>query len=132
MINYKFNEDKILQELKEYIDSTYTQHYSSDENPNAAQTLELWNKHPLRGVFGCLKDVIKYVDRYGTKDGFNEKDLWKAIHYLILAIECHKRILKQNSNFKDQTLSKLSKADSGNSFNDALTITSQSNTNNEQ
>ena len=25
---YKFNEDKILQTIKEHIDSTYTQHYA--------------------------------------------------------------------------------------------------------
>ena len=27
-IRYKFNEDKILADIKEYIDSTYDQHYS--------------------------------------------------------------------------------------------------------
>ena len=29
--NYKFNEDKLLQELKGYIDATYSQHYASDK-----------------------------------------------------------------------------------------------------
>ena len=27
-INYKYNEDNILKELQEYIDNTYSQHYS--------------------------------------------------------------------------------------------------------
>ena len=31
MMNYKFNEGKLIQELQEYIDGTYGEHYASDK-----------------------------------------------------------------------------------------------------
>ena len=31
MMNYKFNEGQLIQELKEYIDGTYGEHYASDK-----------------------------------------------------------------------------------------------------
>jgi len=31
MIDYRYNEDKTLKELKSYIDTTYGQHYSRDK-----------------------------------------------------------------------------------------------------
>ena len=33
-INYKYNEGKTLAELKEYIDSTYDEHYSKNKFQN--------------------------------------------------------------------------------------------------
>jgi hypothetical protein len=30
-MNYKFNEGQLIQELKEYIDGTYGEHYASDK-----------------------------------------------------------------------------------------------------
>ena len=30
-MKYKYNEDKLLQELKQYIDATYGEHYSRDK-----------------------------------------------------------------------------------------------------
>ena len=30
-MNYKFNEDKILKEIKQYVDKTYNQHYATDK-----------------------------------------------------------------------------------------------------
>jgi hypothetical protein len=37
----------------------------------------------------CLGNAIKYIQRYGKKDGFNRKDLIKATHYCIMAIHNH-------------------------------------------
>lgn len=108
-INYKFKEDELLKEIKEYIDKTYEQHYSSKDNVNAVQTLELFAKHPLRGVFGGLKDVIKYSDRYGTKDGFNRNDIVKAIHYSIFALYCHDKLMEQNEKLKEKTIDEIVK-----------------------
>ena len=31
MIDYRYNEDKLLEEIKQYIDSTYGQHYSQNK-----------------------------------------------------------------------------------------------------
>ena len=32
----------------------------------------------------CQANAIKYLCRYGKKDGKNRKDLLKAIHYIVL------------------------------------------------
>jgi len=32
----------------------------------------------------CRDTAIKYLMRYGKKDGYNKKDLMKAVHYIVL------------------------------------------------
>ena len=78
-INYKFNEDKLLQELKDYVDATYGQHYASDKYQ--ATDVIIDSGH---GQGFCIGNIIKYAKRYGNKDGHNRKDLLKAIHYIVL------------------------------------------------
>jgi len=78
---YKFNEDIILEQLKTYIDSTYDAHYSM----NKIQSTEfIFDADHGEGF--CLGNVIKYAQRYGKKDGKNEKDLLKIIHYTIILL----------------------------------------------
>lgn len=83
-IQYKFNEDEILSEIKAYIDSTYSQHYSQ----NRIQAAEFILDAGL-GTGFCLGNVIKYATRYGKKNGHNLDDLRKIVHYAILAIHNH-------------------------------------------
>ena len=81
MSKYKFNEDIILEKLKTYIDSTYDAHYSM----NKIQSTEfIFDAEHGEGF--CLGNVIKYAQRYGKKDGKNEKDLLKIIHYTIILL----------------------------------------------
>ena len=81
MSKYKFNEDIILEQLKTYIDSTYDAHYSM----NKIQSTEfIFDAEHGEGF--CLGNVIKYAQRYGKKDGKNEKDLLKIIHYTIILL----------------------------------------------
>ena len=81
MSKYKFNEDIILENLKTYIDSTYDAHYSM----NKIQSTEfIFDADHGEGF--CLGNVIKYAQRYGKKDGKNEKDLLKIIHYTIILL----------------------------------------------
>lgn len=81
MSKYKFNEDIILDKLKTYIDSTYDAHYSM----NKIQSTEfIFDAEHGEGF--CLGNVIKYAQRYGKKDGKNEKDLLKIIHYTIILL----------------------------------------------
>ena len=81
MSKYKFNEDIILEKLKTYIDSTYDAHYSM----NKIQSTEfIFDADHGEGF--CLGNVIKYAQRYGKKDGKNEKDLLKIIHYTIILL----------------------------------------------
>ena len=78
-IGYKYNEGDILQEVKNYIDSTYGQHYSSEK----LQTIDVWEALDIESE-SCQSNVIKYAMRYGKKNGHNKKDLLKIIHYTIL------------------------------------------------
>ena len=53
---------------------------TKDEN---IQTIDIWKT--LGSVDTTCRDTaIKYLMRYGKKDGFNKKDLLKTIHYTLL------------------------------------------------
>ena len=79
--NYKYGEDKILTELKEYIDSTYDEHYS--KNRFQATEFIIDGGH---GEGFCIGNIMKYARRYGKKGGKNRRDLLKVIHYGIIAL----------------------------------------------
>lgn len=77
---YRYNEDKFLAEVLEYIETTYAGHYVGKEE---IQTTDVW--HTLGSADTTTRDTaIKYLMRYGKKDGYNRKDLLKAIHYIVL------------------------------------------------
>ena len=87
MIDYKFNEYVLLEEIRQYIDSTYDQHYSN--NKLQATEVIMDNGH---GEGFCLGNVSKHAQRYGKKGAGPEdfrKDLTKIIHYGILALYNH-------------------------------------------
>ena len=78
---YKYSEDKTLKELKDYIDSTYDQHYS--KNKFQATEFIIDGGH---GEGFCIGNIMKYAQRYGKKIGKDRKDLLKVIHYGIIAL----------------------------------------------
>ena len=84
MIQYKYSEDRILKELKEYVDATYGEHYS--QNKFQATEFIMDSGH---GEGFCIGNIMKYAQRYGKKDGHNRKDLMKVLHYAIMAIHNH-------------------------------------------
>jgi hypothetical protein len=80
--SYKYKEDVILRDLKAYIDSTYDAHYNTDQN---IQVLDGWLA--LGSFVTTCRDVaIKYLWRYGKKNGSDKKDLMKTLHYTVLAM----------------------------------------------
>ena len=83
-INYKYSEDKILDELKEYIDGTYNAHYSHNKFQATEFIMDSGD-----GEGFCIGNILKYSQRYGKKDGKNRKDLLKVIHYGIMALHNH-------------------------------------------
>ena len=83
-INYKFNEEKLLQELAKYINNTYGQHYASDKYQ--ATDVIIDSGH---GEGFCLGNIMKYTKRYGNKEGKNRKDLLKILHYGIIMLNVH-------------------------------------------
>ena len=84
MIDYRYNEDKTLEELKSYIDATYGQHYSRDKFQATEFIID--GGH---GEGFCIGNVLKYAQRYGKKDGRNRKDLLKILHYAIIMLHVH-------------------------------------------
>ena len=85
MIEYKFREEEILKEIQTYVDSTYEQHYAIGKIQSTEFIVD--NGHGLGFTIG---NILKYAHRYGKKDGFNRKDLFKVIHYAIIALSIHK------------------------------------------
>ena len=79
--DYKYGEDLILQELKDYIDGTYNQHYS--QNKFQATEFIMDTGH---GEGFCIGNIMKYAQRYGKKNGKDKSDLLKVIHYGIIAL----------------------------------------------
>ena len=77
----KYNEDKILNEIGEYIKSTYGQHYAQVQE--GVQVQDLLRSAGIDKDF-CQANAIKYLARFGKKDGRNRKDLLKAVHYIVL------------------------------------------------
>jgi len=79
-MTFKYDEDKILDEVRAYIESTYNQHYVNEENNT--QLIDIVSNYEL---FAFAKvSALKYIDRYGKKEGANRKDLLKAIHYIVM------------------------------------------------
>ena len=92
---YKFNEDLILSRLRQYIDNTYNQHYAQAKTQTTEIVFE--NGH---GEGFCIGNIIKYAQRFGKKDGKNEKDLYKVIHYAIILLGAmHEEELKEVNDY---------------------------------
>ena len=84
VIEYKFSEDRLLDDLKAYIDSTYDAHYSKSKFQATEFIFDAGH-----GMGFCIGNVLKYAQRYGRKDGYNRKDLQKVLHYAIMALHVH-------------------------------------------
>lgn len=78
---WKYEEDLTLKEIREYLSGTYKAHYTSSESKT--QTLDL-----IEGIGDaepfCRSNAIKYLSRFGKKNGKSKLDILKAIHYCIL------------------------------------------------
>ena len=79
--DYKYSEDTILDEIiKPYIDATYKEHYAAGKYQATDMIIDAGH-----GEGFCMGNVMKYAMRYGKKDGKNNKDLLKIIHYDMIA-----------------------------------------------
>ena len=77
---YKYDEDKILKELQDYITGTYNQHYSAGDDK--IQTLDLIEACGDGEAF-CRSNILKYASRYDKK-GTARRDIMKILHYAVL------------------------------------------------
>ena len=81
-INYQRNEGKIIEEIKNYIDSTYSAHYESGSGRNVCDD---WDDMGIAKE-AYMSNIVKYVKRFGKKEGENPKDIMKIIHYSIFLL----------------------------------------------
>ena len=77
---YKYSEEQILKELKDYIVRTYDQHYSAGDDK--IQTLDLIEACGDGEAF-CRSNILKYASRYDKK-GTARRDIMKILHYAVL------------------------------------------------
>jgi hypothetical protein len=78
---WKYEEDKTLKEIEQYLSSTYHSHYTSETSKT--QTLDLIESIGDAEAF-TRSNAIKYLSRFGKKNGKSKMDILKAIHYCIL------------------------------------------------
>lgn len=78
---WKYNEEKTLKEIEQYLISTYKAHYTSETSKT--QTLDLIESIGDAEPF-VRSNAIKYLSRFGKKNGKSKMDILKAIHYCIL------------------------------------------------
>jgi len=81
MVKYKFDEDGALDELRDYIDGTYSGHYATDKY----QATDIIIDSGFGEGF-CMGNIIKYCKRYGRKNGKNRDDIMKILHYAIIML----------------------------------------------
>jgi hypothetical protein len=79
-IPWKYNEEKIVKELLEYVRGTYNQHYSAGDDK--IQTLDLIEACGDGEAF-CRSNILKYASRYDKK-GTARRDIMKILHYAVL------------------------------------------------
>ena len=79
---WKYDEEKILKELSDYISGTYNQHYSA--GTDRVQTLDLIEACGDGESF-CRSNILKYASRYDKK-GTARRDIMKILHYAVLLL----------------------------------------------
>ena len=82
MIDYKFKENIIVNDVMDYINKTYDSHYAKTKNYQATEII-IDQGH---GTGSCMGNILKYAPRYGKKEGRNKNDLMKVIHYAIIQL----------------------------------------------
>ena len=83
-IDYAFSEDKVISELKKYVDDTYTQHYARRKYQSTQFIEDCGHAEGF-----CLGNILKYAQRYGHKNGKSRADLMKILHYGIIMLHIH-------------------------------------------
>jgi len=80
---YKYAENEIISEFHDYIDKTYEEHYKT--NDKSIECFDAWIA--LGGSTDTFRNTaLKYLWRYGKKNGNNKADLMKALHYTLMCL----------------------------------------------
>ena len=90
---WKYSEDKILKELKDYISGTYNAHYAAGDDK--IQTLDLIDACGDGESF-CRSNILKYASRYDKK-GTARRDIVKILHYAVLLLHFNDKNAKRET-----------------------------------
>lgn len=84
--NFKYNELNLIEELKEYVESTYDQHYSKNKFQSTEFIIDSGH-----GTGFCIGNILKYAQRYGKKGNTvdSRKDILKILHYALIQLYIH-------------------------------------------
>ena len=84
--DWKYNEEELIQEFKEYVEATYDEHYS--QNKYQATEIAIEAGH---GTGFCIGNILKYAQRYGRKGtaANARKDLLQIMHYALIQLYIH-------------------------------------------
>ena len=74
------NEDKIINEVRDYIANTYSAHYANDKK---IQVTDIWESMGMAKE-AYRTNMVKYIIRAGNKGDQESKHIMKIIHYAIL------------------------------------------------
>ena len=94
---WKYEEDKTLKEVEQYLASTYHSHYTSEQSKT--QTLDLIESIGDAEAF-TRSNAIKYLSRFGKKNGKSKMDILKAIHYCVLLYHFSGLHTKNSDNYE--------------------------------
>jgi Protein of unknwon function (DUF3310) len=83
----KYREDEMTREVLQHIEETYGKHYVADDE---VQSLDMIFASG-HGTGFCVGNAMKYLARYGKKNGHDRADLLKAAHYIVLQLYIHSK-----------------------------------------
>jgi hypothetical protein len=79
--DYKYREGEILRDLGDRVDKSYGAHYIAD----GIQAFDAWIA--LGDSTPTFRNIaLKYLWRYGKKNGSDREDLFKAMHYILMCL----------------------------------------------
>jgi hypothetical protein len=80
---YKYAEDRMMADLHEYLDNTYSEHYKTEDFQ--IECFDAWIA--LGDATPTFRNTaLKYLWRYGKKKGNNKDDLMKSLHYTLMCL----------------------------------------------
>lgn len=82
-IAYKYAEDQIVADFAKYLENTYSEHYKTEDEQ--IECFDAWIA--LGDSTPTFRNTaLKYLWRYGKKNGNNKADLLKALHYTLMCL----------------------------------------------
>ena len=86
---YKFDEESYLDEMHQYIQETYEQHYAKGNHQASEIIFDIGYAEGF-----LMGNILKYWKRYGKKGGRNRQDILKMLHYTLLMLYAHDHIIE--------------------------------------